>query len=106
MRLLNVRTKLLSSFLDKDVPSYAILSHTWNKEEILFQHLGPEGSPQPTNLVGWQKIIGCCRTAAEYNVEWVWIDTCCIDKSSSQELSEAIISMYTWYRQAHVCIAF
>ena len=106
MRLLNVKTYTLSYFHDQEVPIYAILSHTWQKEEVLFQQLGPEGSSQPTNLPGWQKIIGCCRTAAEYNVEWVWIDTCCIDRSSSQELSEAIISMYTWYRQARVCLAF
>ena len=35
-----------------------------------------------------------------------WIDTCCIDKSSSAELSEAINSMYTWYEVAQVCYAY
>jgi hypothetical protein len=38
--------------------------------------------------------------------DWVWIDTCCIDKSSSAELSEAINSMYSWYSRACVCYAY
>ena len=38
--------------------------------------------------------------------QWVWIDTCCIDRSSSTELSEAINSMFGWYSRAEECYAF
>jgi hypothetical protein len=31
-----------------------------------------------------------------------WIDSCCIDKTSSSELSEAINSMFNWYRNSQV----
>lgn len=55
---------------------------------------------------GYQKIKGCCERAAEHDIEWVWVDTCCIDKSSSAELSEAINSMYRWYEGATVCYAY
>ena len=39
-------------------------------------------------------------------VEWAWVDACCIDKRSSAELSEAINSMYRWYREAAICVAY
>jgi hypothetical protein len=34
------------------------------------------------------------------------VDTCCIDKKSSAELSEAINSMFRWYKNAAVCYAY
>jgi hypothetical protein len=87
---------------------YAILSHVWGENEDTFE--------QVRNLVDlpidnrWQcvsaKVRNCCRYAAGLGFEWVWIDTCCIDKSSSAELSEAINSMYQWYEEAALCIAF
>lgn len=40
------------------------------------------------------------------SVEWLWIDTCCIDKNSSAELQESISSMFRWYRRARCCLAF
>ena len=42
----------------------------------------------------------------EDGYSWVWVDTCCIDKSSSAELSEAINSMYLWYQDSAVCYAY
>ncbi|KAI6138370.1 hypothetical protein BKA82DRAFT_58501, partial [Pisolithus tinctorius] len=44
--------------------------------------------------------------AVKDGYEWLWIDTCCIDKRSSSELSEAINSMFRWYRDAQVCYAY
>jgi hypothetical protein len=38
--------------------------------------------------------------------KYVWIDTCCIDKRSSAELSEAINSMWKWYWKSEVCYAY
>jgi hypothetical protein len=54
----------------------------------------------------WSKIEGCCREAAGLGLSHVWIDTCCIDKSSSSELSESINSMFAWYRDSSVCFAY
>jgi hypothetical protein len=48
----------------------------------------------------------CCSQALEDGLKYVWIDTCCIDKRSSAELSEAINSMFRWYRGAKHCYAF
>ncbi|KAM6521734.1 hypothetical protein FALCPG4_011440 [Fusarium falciforme] len=58
------------------------------------------------HLKGFAKLEGCCARAAQDDLEWVWIDTCCIDKSSSAELSEAIDSMYRWYQNADVCFVY
>ena len=55
---------------------------------------------------GWNKIYGCCKEAKALGFSYVWIDTCCINKDSSSELSEAINSMYAWYKNASVCIAY
>ncbi|RGP59317.1 hypothetical protein FLONG3_11227 [Fusarium longipes] len=102
MRLLNVSTLSLQDFIGR-IPPYAILSHTWGEQEVLFCDIG---TPTITSKQGYAKLIGCCRKAAQDGFDWVWIDTCCIDKTSSAELSEAINSMYVWYQRATVCYAY
>lgn len=103
MRLINVETLKLQEFLSANVPHYAILSHRWEEEEVTFQDLM---SGKGHGMAGWKKIEGCCQLALHDKLEWVWIDSCCIDKSSSAELSEAINSMFRWYRDAEVCYTF
>ena len=55
---------------------------------------------------GYRKIEDCCKLAASDKWQYIWIDTCCIDKTSSAELSEAINSMYRWYGNARICYAY
>ncbi|PMD13871.1 HET-domain-containing protein [Hyaloscypha hepaticicola] len=115
MRLLNVSTRELHEFFN-DPPPYAILSHTWGKEEVTFEDLGEPkhtlklgykiGRPKYTSKLGYKKIDGCCKRAQLSNFEWVWIDTCCIDKSSSAELSETINSMFAWYQRSSICYIY
>ncbi|KAH9905868.1 heterokaryon incompatibility protein-domain-containing protein [Xylariomycetidae sp. FL2044] len=103
MRLLNTSTLKLSEFFDDKVPKYAILSHTWDDDEVSFHEVE---TPAARTKKGFAKIQGCCSTALRSGYVWVWIDTCCIDKSSSAELSEAINSMFRWYREADMCYAY
>lgn len=107
MRLLNTDTLAFKEFVDleNDLPAYAILSHTWENEEVLYQDMG-RPIEQCETLQGFAKLKGLCEVAADNNFQWVWLDTCCIDKSSSAELSEAINSMYAWYERAHACFAY
>ncbi len=102
MRLLNTTTLTLSEFV-RDIPPYAILSHTWGDEEVSHQEIG---CAERDKKKGFAKILGCCQLARNDGLEWAWIDTCCIDKTSSAELSEAINSMFVWYRDAHVCYVY
>ena len=53
-----------------------------------------------------EKIRRCCKIAAGDGYDWVWLDSCCIDKTSSTELSEAINSMFDWYALAEVCYVY
>jgi hypothetical protein len=169
MRLLNIKTLKLESYDNVDnTPPYAILSHTWGVEEVLFDDLQeqshsndlldlqsrfddlerrfdelkscldlcktntvPRGTEstvsqpekrgenerEPKDRIGsedlrakrkrgWSKIDGCCSEALKFELGYVWIDTCCIYKESSSELSEAINSMFDWYRRAVVCFAY
>jgi len=103
MRLLNVKTRKLEEFFGDSIPPYAILSHTWGKQEVSLQDLSREGHQQKQ---GYGKIEGCCRQAIKDRLLWVWVDTCCIDKTSSAELSEAINSMFRWYQHSRVCYAY
>jgi Heterokaryon incompatibility protein (HET) len=103
MRLLRSNTLEFENFEDEDTPTYAILSHRWGREEVSFQEMR-EGSGRLK--AGYEKIKRCGEMAAENGNEYFWADTCCIDKSSSEELSEAINSMHTWYRNASVCYAY
>jgi hypothetical protein len=82
---------------------YAILSHTWDeseddplKREVTFPDM--HNLLEAKRKTGWAKIERTCELckAHELRLRWAWIDTCCIDKSSSAELTEAINSMFTW----------
>jgi hypothetical protein len=42
----------------------------------------------------------------EHGFNYVWIDTCCIDKSSSAELQEAVNSMFKWYLHSSICLVY
>ncbi|CAF9903978.1 MAG: hypothetical protein HETSPECPRED_003285 [Heterodermia speciosa] len=105
MRLLSTSTGELHEFFDEKTPPYAILSHTWGDGEVSFRDL-ERHDPDPTKMAGYSKIKSCCKLAASEGWKFVWIDTCCIDKSSSAELSEAINSMFRWYHRAAVCYAY
>ena len=104
MRLLDVSSLQPRSFELRDAPQYAILSHTWGEEEISFQDLTERANNR--NKLGWKKILGVCEACKPLGLNWVWIDTCCIDKSSSAELSEAINSMFAYYNRSNLCIAY
>ena len=91
MRLLHTGTLELSDFNDEyRRPHYVILSHTWGEDEFVFSDFP---KPDRRSSSGWRKIVKCCELAAADGWEYAWVDTCCIDKSSSAELTEAINSM-------------
>jgi len=102
MRLLNVESRQLHTYYDDTTPPYAILSHTWDQTEpeVSFEDMK---NPAHVNMKHYDKIENTCKLAKTEGIEWVWIDTCCIDKSSSAELSEAINSMFRWYEQSAIC---
>ncbi|KAF5340108.1 hypothetical protein D9758_013152 [Tetrapyrgos nigripes] len=103
MRLLNTKTLTLAEFF-VNIPSYAILSHTWGKEEVMFQDI--QNLETAKRKAGYSKVENACKRARQYEFEWIWIDSCCINKESSAELSEAINSMYQYYQDAVVCYAY
>ncbi|ETS84967.1 hypothetical protein PFICI_02992 [Pestalotiopsis fici W106-1] len=83
---------------------YAILSHTWEEDEVSFQDFKDLASARLKK--GFSKIYWTVYLARQRGLKWAWVDTCCIDKSSSAELSEAINSMYRWYQKSAICYAF
>ncbi|EFY90926.1 HET domain protein [Metarhizium acridum CQMa 102] len=105
MRLLHVPSLELCVIPDDQVPPYAILSHTWADEEITFNDLSQLRRHDARKKRGWDKIQKSCAVAKSLDLDFIWIDTCCIDKSSSAELSEAINSMFRWYEEARLCLA-
>ena len=107
MHLLNVRDPRyprLEDFLE-DVPPYAILSHTWERDEVTFQDI-QNMTEALSRKAGYEKILACSEKAYSHNYSYCWIDTCCIDKSSSAELSEAINSMFRWYQKSGMCFVY
>ncbi len=103
MRLLHTKTHQLHEFGDHNRPLYATLSHRWRTEEVTFQDIESGRAPQNAS---YDKIEDTCRLAASHGFDYVWIDTCCIDKTNSSELSEAINSMYYWYETCTVCYVY
>lgn len=103
MRLINTETLELQEFFGSVIPEYAILSHRWGDNEVGYKDFVKK---RITTGAGYRKIVECCAFASSRGLEWIWIDTCCIDKRSSSELSEAINSMYRWYADATECYAY
>ena len=93
----------LANFDDDNVPPYAILSHTWGGEEVLFQEM-LDGTGE--GKLGYRKIQFCADQAWRDGFHFCWVDTCCIDKTSSAELQEAINCMFRWYRWAAKCYVY
>jgi hypothetical protein len=111
MRLLSLtsnNTFTLTEFFGDDIPRYSILSHTWgnDSEEVTFGDLMKDAGQSKSHLIGYKKLLFCGQQARRHGIAYFWVDTCCIDKSSSSELSEAINSMFKWYSVAEKCFIY
>ncbi|KAI0849364.1 HET-domain-containing protein [Daldinia vernicosa] len=104
MWLINTRTHQLEFVNEPEEYTYAILSHVWEDEEVSFQDFQTPGKANKKK--GLDKIIRTCQLAASRDLRYAWVDTCCIDKSSSADLSEAINSMFKLYMNSAVCFVF
>ncbi len=116
MWLLRAKDATLRYFVSPEVArsyhlrGYVILSHVWGEDEQTFQDIQALPSKcapgQTPRDIASKKIRRACELAEEQGYEWIWIDTCCIDKTSSAELSEAINSMFRCYSLSDVCLAY
>jgi hypothetical protein len=91
------------------IPPYAILSHTWGGQEATFKDLRNYSNIEEVDAKfqeGYQMIFSCAQQAKRDNLDYIWVDTCCIDKTNNTELSEAINSMFRWYQNANKCYVF
>ena len=112
MRLLNVNTFKFEEFEGKKIPRYAIASHRWCADEATYVDVLENKN---TQTEGFKKIQGFCAFTKSRNsyegrrrdgpftgLKYIWIDTCCIDRRNSAEISENITSMYRYYERAAV----
>jgi hypothetical protein len=128
MRLVNILTLEIESHSDdRTRPIYDILSHTWGQEEVSFQEWNTvltlekrKARRFPTDPLvelqvaeikrrrGYKKVVKFCELTKRRQPrrQYVWVDTVCIDKTSSSELSEAINSMFRWYKESGICCVF
>ncbi|KAL5400366.1 hypothetical protein PMIN04_013204, partial [Paraphaeosphaeria minitans] len=108
MRLLRRRSEnnySLTRFIDRAIPPYAVLSHRWGQvnEEVTLEDI-IHGTGR--DKAGYRKIQLCAEQAVQDGLEYFWVDTCCIDKENYAELSQAINSMFRWYRDAARCYVY
>jgi hypothetical protein len=109
MRLLkceaNGRITLTPNLVGDKIPVYAILSHTWGQdaEEVTFRDMNDGKGKSKT---GYDKIRFCAEQARRDGLQYIWVDTCCIDKSDNTELNESINSMFRWYQDATRCYVY
>lgn len=68
MRLLNVQTLAVEEFNTREIPSYAILSHTWGEGEVLLRDIQTDRAP---SLKGYPKLLGCCAQARSDGFDYV-----------------------------------
>lgn len=111
MRFINTTTFTFHELSEAEVRGlengYSILSHrwTWGGDEITYHDILTLDENVRTKR-GHSKFAGACALAKTLGYNLIWDDTCCIDKTDSVELGEAINSMYRWYAESDLCIAF
>jgi hypothetical protein len=94
----------LTTFNDEDIPPYAILSHSWGKDEVLFQDLVKVKYMAKT---GYKKLVFCGQQAAKDGIHFFWADTCCMhDMLNSVEMQNDINSMFGRYQGAAKCYVY
>jgi hypothetical protein len=110
MRLLYYREdgelRVTDDMVDADATRpYAILSHTWGKEEeeVSFEDLAKNSGK---DKAGYKKMQLCGEQAKRDGLQYFWVDTCCINKANKAEHSLAIRSMFRWYRKAARCYVY
>ena len=106
MRLLyqdSTGTLRLTEDLHSNIPQYAILSHQWGPDEVLFHDFRDNVA---TSKLGYRKLQFCSQQAQRDNLLYFWVDTCCIDKTNHDELWTAINSSFRWYREAARCYVY
>lgn len=112
MRLLNIYTLEFREFHGDEIPPYLVTSHRWSNDEASYKDVLKN---RRRDTIGFKKIFGFCHFAIQWAGKdqtappkegWIWIDTCCINQSSSAEVSESINSMWTWYLGSKHCLAY
>jgi ankyrin repeat protein len=108
MRLLHVHDDGTFSLVERTgnlIPPYAILSHTWgsSKDEVTYHDVCTNTGKEK---IGYNKLVFCAQQAVKDDLRYFWVDTCCIDKTSSAELAEAITSMFRWYNASNRCYVY
>ncbi|KAF5585259.1 het-domain protein [Fusarium subglutinans] len=115
MRLLSAKGLFFKEFPGDKIPKYAILSHRWEGEEPSYSDMKTRVTHRDADVLGagplwternYRKIYQFGLMASQAGYEYIWVDTCCIDKSSSTELQESINSMCRWYMESGVCYAY
>lgn len=103
MCLINTHTYRLEKVPPQQRVQYAILSHRWTKKEVDFADINARDLRLRLSS---DKLRGAVKQARQDNYKHLWVDSCCIDQQSSEELSKAINSMYRWYQAADVCYIY
>jgi hypothetical protein len=106
-----MHTEQLTQVADETSETNAILSHVWmkpNEKEVSFHDLrgGTLARLRFWRKRGYRKLLSACKLAASDGVDYLWMDTCCINSANDSERSEAIRPMYLWYSAAKVCYAY
>ncbi|KAF4493497.1 heterokaryon incompatibility [Fusarium agapanthi] len=105
MRLILAKCLLFEEFPSDKIPKHAIVSHRWEVEESSYSDMKTRLAHRDADVFGagplwtgpnYRKIYEFGLMASQAGYEHIWVDTCCIDKSSSAELQESINSMYRW----------
>jgi hypothetical protein len=104
------KLKWTEDLIGEKIPAYAILSHTWEEgQEVTFHDLRNRDCDRSLDeevKSGYRKISFCAKQAKLDGLHYFWVDTCCIDKTNSVELQEAINSMFRWYQRSKRCYVY
>lgn len=106
MRLINVETMQLHYLPNADIVEieYATLSHTWGQDETTYQKWHDAQARESDDT---KKVRDACKVVKEsLGLQWLWVDTCCINKADEDEVNEAVNSNFLWYQSSRVCLAY
>lgn len=107
IRLFNSHNYKFMQFDDNEIPDYAILSHRWRgNNEVTNEEMEIKNRNDNIDKPGFQKVLAACAKARKDRIDWLWVDSCCINKRDLPEISASINSMFRWYQCSAVCYAY
>ncbi|KAG9309794.1 hypothetical protein JVU11DRAFT_10170 [Chiua virens] len=106
---MTTRTSLDHARIRREVKRYyryVMFSHKWENGEPCFIQSGTSRYMSWNHRLRTSSFRTLCKLVRDFEFQWVWSDTCCIDKKDNVVLQESLVAMFTWYHGSSLTLVY